>query len=73
MENLARIFLISLFFLSIEKQSISGQPAIFLFGQGFGLVVIAAGWLAGNLGSILGRDGFYSFACIPQRFEYALA
>jgi hypothetical protein len=34
-------------------------------GQGFGLVVTAAGWHAGTLGSILGRDGLYTFVCIP--------
>jgi hypothetical protein len=30
-------------------------------GRGFGLVVRAAGWHAGNPGSILGRDGLHAF------------
>jgi hypothetical protein len=41
-------------------------------GQEFGLVVRAAGWHAGDPGSILGRDGLCTFGCIPQRFESAL-
>jgi hypothetical protein len=40
-------------------------------GRGFGLVVSAVGWHAGDPGSILSRDGFYTFGltCIPQRFR----
>jgi hypothetical protein len=38
-----------------------------------GIVVRAAGWHAGNPGSITGRDGLYKFGCIPQRFESASA
>jgi hypothetical protein len=37
---------------------------IFTLGRGFGLVVRAAGWHAGDPGAILGRDGFYAFGCI---------
>jgi hypothetical protein len=33
--------------------------------RGFGLVVRAAGWHAGDPGSILGRDSLYTFGCIP--------
>jgi hypothetical protein len=40
--------------------------------RGFGLVVRAAGWHAGYPGSILGRDGLFTFGCIPQRFESTL-
>jgi hypothetical protein len=32
-------------------------------------VVSAVGWHAGYPGSILGREGLYTFRCIPQRFE----
>jgi hypothetical protein len=39
--------------------------------RGFGLVVRAAGWHAGDPGSILGR--VYTFGCIPQLFESASA
>jgi hypothetical protein len=31
-----------------------------------------AGWHASDPGSIIGRDGLYTFGCIPQRFESAL-
>jgi hypothetical protein len=34
-------------------------------GGGFGLVVRAAGWHAGDPGSIFTRDGLYTFGCIP--------
>jgi hypothetical protein len=36
-------------------------------------VVRAADWLAGDPGSIPGRDGLYAFGCIPhaQRFDSA--
>jgi hypothetical protein len=33
--------------------------------RGFGLVVRAAGWHTSDPGSILGRDGLYTFGCIP--------
>jgi hypothetical protein len=36
-------------------------------------VVRAASWHAGDPGSILSRDGIYTFGCISQRFESALA
>jgi hypothetical protein len=42
-------------------------------GQGFGLVVRAAGWHAGDPGSIRGRDSLYTFGCMSQCFESALA
>jgi hypothetical protein len=42
-----------------------------MFWWGFDLVVRAAGWHAGDPGSIPGRDGLYTFGCIPQRFESA--
>jgi hypothetical protein len=35
-------------------------------------VVRAAGWHAGDPGSILGMDGLYTLGCIPQRFESVL-
>jgi hypothetical protein len=38
-----------------------------------GLVVRVADWHAGDPGSIPGRDGLYTFGCIPQRFESASA
>jgi hypothetical protein len=41
--------------------------------RGFGLVVRAAGWHVRDPGSILGRDSLYTFGCIPQHFESALA
>jgi hypothetical protein len=40
-------------------------------GWGFGLVVRAAGWHAGDPGSILGRDGLHTFGRIPQRCEHS--
>jgi hypothetical protein len=46
------------------------SPFIFTFtypyGRGFGLVVRAAGWHADDPGSILGRDGLYTFGYIFQ-------
>jgi hypothetical protein len=45
----------------------------FLTKWGFGLVVTVAGWHAGDQGSILGRDGLYTFGCVPQHFESASA
>jgi hypothetical protein len=44
-----------------------------MMGQGFGLVVTAAGRHACDLGSILIRDGFYTSGCKPQRLEFASA
>jgi hypothetical protein len=38
---------------------------------GFGLVVSAVGWHAGNPGWILGKGSLYKFRYIPQSFEYA--
>jgi hypothetical protein len=35
-------------------------------GRGFGLVVRAVGWQAGDPGSILGRDGLFTFGCTPH-------
>jgi hypothetical protein len=46
----------------IFHQSIS-QKSFIRLGQGFGLVVRAAGWHTGDPGSILGRDGLYTFGC----------
>jgi hypothetical protein len=40
-------------------------------GREFGLVVRAGYWYVGDPGSILGRDGLYTFGCIPQCFESA--
>jgi hypothetical protein len=42
---------------------------------GFGLVVRAVDWHADDPGSFPGRDGLYTFGCIPyaQRFESASA
>jgi hypothetical protein len=48
------------------------SSVFFSLGRGFGLVRVA-GWHAGDPGSILGRDGLYTFGCIPQRFESASA
>jgi hypothetical protein len=42
-------------------------------GRGFGVVVRAAGWHAGDPGSILGMDSLYTFGLKPQHFESALA
>jgi hypothetical protein len=51
--------------------------AIYIFfkpnKQWFGVVVRAAVWHAGDTGSILDRQGLYTFERIAQRFEYALA
>jgi hypothetical protein len=36
-------------------------------------MVRAAGWHTGDPGSIFGKDGLYTFICIPQSFESASA
>jgi hypothetical protein len=46
---------------------------IIMMGREFGVVVRAAEKHAGDPGSIPGRDGLYTFGCIPQRFESASA
>jgi hypothetical protein len=41
------------------------QIVIFILGRGFGLVVGAAVWHAGDSDSILAMQGLYTFGCIP--------
>jgi hypothetical protein len=55
---------VSTFFLFLTPDTNAGvvYPSVL---WGFGLVVRAAGWHAGDLDSILGRDGLYTFGCIP--------
>jgi hypothetical protein len=59
--GLAVIGMVMLF----EKVMCLNLVTFSLLGQGFGLVVRAAGWHVGDPGSILGRDGLYTFGCIP--------
>jgi hypothetical protein len=53
--------------------SIRYPHVIETIGRGFCLVVRAADWHTDDPGSIPGRDGLYTFGCIPQRFESASA
>jgi hypothetical protein len=50
-------------YLDLLRQASPGTERIKV--RGFGLVVRAVVWHAGDLGSILGRDGLYTFGCIP--------
>jgi hypothetical protein len=49
-------------FINILTRVIKRVP--YSYGRGFGLVVRAACWHAGDPGSILGMDGLYTFGYI---------
>jgi hypothetical protein len=54
------------FFTGFLKKKKSVNDWSFVLGWGFGLVVRAAAWHAGDPSLILGRDSFYTFAAVDK-------